>query len=419
MKILLIGTSDRRGGAAIASFRLFLALKKQFNNAEMLVRDKFSTEEGVIGLNNTIFRKSFNISRFIIERILFIFYMKSKDFLFLFSPANIGQNIIKMQQVKEADIIHLHWTNQGFLSLKNLEQIFTSKKRIIWTLHDMWVFTGGCHHAGECDGYLNKCGKCPLIKGDSIKDLSFRIFKCKEKIFKEADITFVSPSEWLAEKARRSSLIGRFNILVIPNPLDIDIFKPGKKLVNRKLFSLPENKFIILTGSVNLKTKNKGFKYLIDALKVLSYRKPEIIKHMGLVLFGKSKRIKEPPIDVYPISYVKDEKNIVMLYQLADIFILPSLEENLPNMIMESLSCGTPVIAFKTGGIPELIEHKSNGYLAEKKNIGELCDGILWAYENKDINNIRRNCREKVVKNYSSKNIAKKYFSLYKSMKQD
>jgi glycosyltransferase involved in cell wall biosynthesis len=318
--------------------------------------------------------------------------------------------------IKESDILHLHWINQGFLSLKDLHKLLRTGKPVVWTIHDMWAFTGGCHYSGECENYISGCGECPFLRTHKWHDLSYRIFKKKEILYKDTQITFVAPSEWLAEKARQSALAGSFSTVVIPNPIDTEIFRPEDKSAIRKIKSLPEDKFLILAGSANLKEKRKGFKYLLNALDFLFSQKPNLVGKIGLVTFGKSDELTELPCEVFNLSYMKDEESVAMVYQLADVYVLPSLEDNLPSTVMESLSCGTPVVAFNTGGIPDMVEHRKNGYLTETGNVEGLSEGILWIFEHQDINGIRRICREKVMQNYTYEIIAKKYYSLYQSL---
>jgi len=416
MRILHIGTSDRRGGAAIASFRLFLALKKHYRNAEMLVRSKFSNEKEITGMNNSVLQRISIAVRFVIERIVCIIHFKSKELLFFFSPANTGYNIARLKKVREADILHLHWINQGFMSLKDLDKLFRRGKKIVWTMHDMWAFTGGCHYAGECENYIYECGKCPFLRTNNSRDLSYRILKKKEAMYKEAQIIFVSPSRWLAEKASRSHLLSRFDIRVIPNSLDCAVYKPGVKSDVRRSLLLPEDKFLILAGSANLREKRKGFSYLIEALKIMKQRNPEISRNFGLITFGKYSHVYNMPVSVYSQAYVKDDNTMAKIYQAADVFILPTLEDNFPNLVLESLACGTPVVAFKTGGITEMIDHKVTGYLAELKNIHDLVSGIKWMKSYPDIQELKQNCRKKVVENFSFEIIAEKYMKLYSDL---
>jgi len=417
MKILLIGTSDRKGGAAIASYRLFLSLKKRYKDIKMLVRDKLTSEEDIIGLNNTVSQKIFNSVRFIAERLMFFIYMKSKELLFFFSPANTGQNILNYKEVKEADIIHLHWINQAFISVNQLGKLFQSGKKVIWTMHDMWPFTGGCHYSGECTNYHNECGNCPFLRTNSHKDLSYKVFKKKEKIYKEAPrITFVSPSIWLAEKARKSSLLSKFDIHVIPNPIDTEVFKPGIKSDVRKSLRLPEDDFLLLAGSANIKEKRKGFTYLVEAMENMKERNPGIFKNIGLITFGKHSDVENLPVRVYPMAFLKNEKALVEIYQAADLFILPSLEDNLPNLVIESLACGTPVVAFNIGGMPEILDHKETGYLGKPKNVDDIIEGINWIRLHPDLDELKAKCRKKILDRYSPEIVLEKYLTLYKDL---
>lgn len=382
----------------------------------MLVRMKLSTEEGICGLTFKYFHKIQNLYFIFLERLLYALFMKSGEMLFFFSPANAGRNIYNKEIVKESDLLHFHWINQGFISLRHLNKLLASGKKIVWTLHDMWPFTGGCHYSGACNRYVTECGECPFLRTHNAHDLSYKVFRKKLKIYKNTNMTIVSPSNWLAEKARASYLMKRFPIVVIPNPIDTEIFKPENKFKVRKVKEFPSDKFLILAGSANLKDKRKGFHFLLEALKLLISRNPAIKGKIGLVTFGKYSGGFDLPCDFFPVSYLSDEKSVATLYQLSDVYVLPSVEDNLPGTVMESLSCGTPVVAFNIGGIPEMVDHEINGYLTDSGNIKGICEGIEWAFHHTDIMSIRENCRKKVIDNFTNEIISGKYYSLYDSL---
>jgi glycosyltransferase involved in cell wall biosynthesis len=220
----------------------------------------------------------------------------------------------------------------------------------------------------------------------------------------------------MAEKARKSSLIGNCRIEVIPNPHDTEIFKPAEKNNIRRELGLPNDKFLILFGAANVTDKRKGFVYLMQALEEIIKTRPEISQSFGLITFGKSGVIENFPVMLFPQAYLKDDQSVAMLYQAADMFITPTIEDNLPTTVMESLGCGTPVVAFNTGGIPDMIEHKVNGYLAEQKNIQDLISGILWVETHPEIDKIKANCRRKALENFALNVVAEKHLNLYRSL---
>jgi glycosyltransferase involved in cell wall biosynthesis len=416
MRITIVNTSDSRGGAAIAALRLFKSLYKILPQTRMLVREKLTETPGIVGLSDTGFKRFKSQLQFLFERLSFIPRAKSKDFWFAFSPANIGQSITDIPEIKDADIIHLHWIHMGFLSINDIQNLVKTGKPIVWSLHDMWVFTGGCHYAGSCTNFMKSCGNCALLAMPSNRDFSYRIHKKKLRHFDSANINFIAVSNWMAENARKSSLIGRSRITVLPNPIDTEIYKPANKIAIREKLGLPKDRFLILSGAANLKDKRKGFAYLVDALSQIARNRPGISDKYGLISFGKSSEVELNSIPVFAQSYLKDDKDIAKLYQAADVFVLPTMEDNLPSTVMEALACGTPVVAFNTGGIPDMVEHKKNGYLAELRNVDDLISGIEWIENHSEIEQIRNNARQKVLMNFSMDVVTEKYVSFYKDL---
>jgi glycosyltransferase involved in cell wall biosynthesis len=330
--------------------------------------------------------------------------------------ANTGRDLADEPIVQNADLLHLHWLYQGFLSLKGMDKLFRKGIPVIWTLHDMWPFTGGCHYPGNCNHFKNSCGNCPFLRNPAVNDLSNRLNNKKHTLFKNyPEIIFVSCSEWLARSARASGILKKHRIEVIPNTIDINAFSPGNKQSAREKLGIEQNKFIILFGAANINDKRKGFSYLSGALACLKSEFPSDAADIELMVFGKSGNQLPEGYHVYNQNIVSSESALAKIYRAADVFVLPSLEDNLPNIIMESLACGTPVVAFNSGGIPEMIDHLQNGYLAEFKNTDDLVKGILWIknHQGEDLSNSSRN---KVLNNYHPEIISAAYSKLYLSL---
>jgi len=366
MKIVLVNKSDNTGGAAVACRRLQKALLQNDIDAKLLVQEKNDKDNMVVATGTGFWHKKKKFLLFVLERLYFLFYEASKEIRFAFSPAIAGENIHKNPLIKDADIIHLHWFNQGFLSLKNLKKIIALDKPIVWTLHDMWAFTGGCHYSGDCTNYMNNCGNCTFLKTPLGKDLSYKILKKKKAILKNTNITFVTCSNWLKEKAKESLLLKDLKIVSIPNPIDTEQFYPKHKREIRQKLHLPTGKKLILFAAANISDKRKGLSYLLEVLELIEKdnSKPADFE---ILTFGKfdDSVFNNLSVKVHNLGVLSQVEKIAGAYSAADLFVLPSLEDNLPNTIMESLACGTPVLAFKTGGIPEMIEHKKTGYLAD------------------------------------------------------
>lgn len=416
MRVLIVNTSERNGGAAIAASRLTEALKNNGIKAMMLVRDKTTDQISVVEL-----KKSWKLKwNFLYER--FTIWRKNhfnKDNLFAVDIANRGTNITTLPEFKKADVIHLHWINQGMLSLKTIRKILNSGKPVVWTMHDMWPFTGICHYAGPCNQYESECGNCPLINhGQSTKDLSYKVFRKKLQLLSKAHITFVGCSHWLTNLARKSRLLIGQSVTSIPNAININVFYPRDKKEMRNRYNLPLNKKLILFGSAKITDPRKGVKYLIDACNKLAEEHPEMKENTGIVVFGlQSESIaSQLPFPVYVLSYIRNESDLVSMYSAVDLFVTPSLQDNLPNTIMEAMACGIPCVGFNVGGIPEMIDHTVNGYVADYKNSDDLAEGIMWVLSNPDYQQLSSSAVKKVEGSYSEGIVAMQYIQIYNNV---
>jgi glycosyltransferase involved in cell wall biosynthesis len=417
MKVVHVVNLDTLGGAAKAVFSLNKALMNIGVDSKILVQQKFSSEESVLSVSNTFLNKIRTYSRIFFDTIQMKILSRSKKGRFSFG--SIGIDISKNKFIKDADVIHLHWINQGYLSLRSLSHLADLNKPVVWTLHDMWSFTGGCHYSLGCLNYLNTCGNCPYLFFAYESDFSNSIFLSKRKIYEELKITFASCSYWLAGLAREAPLLIEKRIIPIHNTLDINIYKPLDQFEIRKKNNLPADKFLILFISLNINDERKGFSYLKNSLIHLLNQHPLLSSQTEILTVGKSSPefFLEIPLKVNQIGRLKDDKQIAEYYNAADLFLAPSLEDNLPNTVLESLSCGTPVVAFSIGGIPEMIEHLKNGYLAEEKSIEDFSNGIYWVFQNKNrIPEIRQNARKKVLTQFNPDYIAGCYFDVYKTI---
>jgi putative glycosyltransferase len=393
-------------------------LRKEGIDVSMIVRDKATDDPAVIKIRSS---KWMNKIRFMYERLgIFIHNGFNRENLFAVSQANTGVDISRYSEVKWADVIHIHWINQGFLSLKDVQRLVAIGKPIVWTMHDMWPCTGICHHARDCVSFMSQCGGCFFLQSKKKRDLSTVVFRKKQQwIFCEENITMVGCSQWLARKAKTSALTKRLRVIPIPNPIDIQQFKPySDKESCRRRLGLPEHKQLILFGAANVTDKRKGIYYLIDAINRLLAVDPCLAEKMGIVAFGEAKAefVNLVKIPVYPLGYVSDVSQIVALYNVVDVFVTSSLEENLPNTIMEAMACGVPCVGFCIGGIPEMIDHKKNGYVASYKDTDDLAAGIDWVLNKVDRDELSRNARRKVEKNYSEAVVAKQYIQLYQRL---
>ena len=419
MKILLVSTSDRKGGAAIACYRIFKALKKNGADVSMLVRDKISDDKDIYTINTNIFWKVLNFTAFCIERLLILFHLKfRRENLFQVSLDNLGAaNLLRHPLVKEAGVINFHWTSQGMLSLRQLEKLLKKNRRIVFTMHDMHSFTGICHYAKECKNYMTGCGNCVFLgKKTKENDLSKRRFFRKTRIEHRERLVFVGCSNWLAETAQKSTLLKDNRIFSVPNPINTEIFRPLDKESAKKKFNLTK-KYVILFGAAKFSDERKGFSYLVEALKIIYDENPEVGKEIQLLVFGEGDLniIRTLPFDCKTAGYLESEKDLARLYNAADVFVTPSLEDNLPNTVMEALSCGVPCAAFDTGGLSQLIDDGINGCLAELKNSKDLAAGIIKILTDSNYAALSHNARSKVENCFSEAVVAMKYNGVYRT----
>jgi glycosyltransferase involved in cell wall biosynthesis len=282
----------------------------------------------------------------------------------------------------------------------------------------MWAFTGGCHYALDCEGYRLECGECPYLKRPGPADLSHRIWKKKEKILKNSSITVVTPSEWLNECVTSSSLLGHCEVHTIYNPIDQTRFRPVEKSTACRNLGLDPDKKYILFGAATIHNMLKGFDHFVEAIRMLS---GEMVadgngdQDVEILLFGKSKGDMASyfPLKVHSIAQTESSGTIVDIYSAAHLFVIPSLQDNLPNTIVESMLCGTPVVGFRSGGIPEMIDHKQNGYLAEYKSTEDLAVGINWILTSGDYQQLSAEARSTAVKRFSRERSTEQYVKLY------
>ena len=413
MRVLLINTSERIGGAAIAASRLMESLKNHGIKAKLLVRDKQTDQISVVSLDHN-WRM---VWKFVWERIVIWSANRfNKKNIFAVDIANTGTDITSLPEFQQADVIHLHWINQGMLSLRNIEKILASGKPVVWTMHDMWPCTGICHHARECTHYQHECHNCPFIHGGrSKRDLSYRIFRKKQNLYRNRHINFVTCSRWLEERARTSALFCGHAVTCIPNPINTNLFKPRNRQEARSRCLLPQDKKLMLFGSVKITDKRKGIDYLIESCRLLADKHPELREQLGVVVFGNQSQQLENllPFKVYPLNFVSNEHQLVNIYNAVDIFVTPSLEENLPNTIMEAMACGIPCVGFNVGGIPEMIDHLHNGYVAQYKSSEDFANGIYWTLTEPDYPSLSEQACRKAISHYSENVVAKKYIDLY------
>lgn len=397
MKIVHINLSNLGGGAAIAAMRHSEALQLAGYDSLLISMKGETLEKSVVLGQGRLLRYASAIVFHIIRRIKLPGISWS---LLLF-----GKAVHKHKDVREADVIVLHYIND-FLNYRTLRKVLSSGKRVIWFMHDMWPMTGGCHYSLDCNGYTKECANCSQLT--HCKWMAKWQLKAKKNVLSKKMIYAVSPSQWLANCLHQSSLFRNYPIFVCPNVINTEVFRPVDKRNSKKQLNLDENKKYILFGAATMQSLYKGMTYVYETLVKLP------LEYEFLVL-GKINK-EELPISIqnrtHIMGYVDNDEQKRIIYSAADMFLITSIAENYPNMVIESMACGTPVVGFKTGGIVEQIEDRITGCLAPIGDVDALLLGIKWIERNNSDGVISARAREFVVNNCSYEKIEDLYAPL-------
>lgn len=415
MRVLLLNTSEQTGGAAIAAHRLLTALNKNGVKATMLVRDATGRDRNVRQLTPSPGLRA----KFVMERAaIWATNGFSRKHLFEIDPATHGTDVTAYDCFHDADVIHLHWVNQGFLSMKDLTKIFRSGKPVVWTLHDMWPLTGICHYARECDRWLSSCGRCPLLARPGDNDLSHRTFLKKRQLFGLGRAHVVACSDWLADLARRAPALQGTPVSSIPNPIDTDFFSPSSRETARRRLGLPVEKRLLLFSAFQAADPLKGVDYLVEAVARLVAARPDLRQRLGIIIAGHgSEAFRDRfAVPAWPQGYVEGREAMRLLFRAADVLAMPSMADNLPNTIVEAMSCGVPCVGFRIGGLPQLITHGADGYLARYRDADDLAEGIRTTLFQPGLDTLRRAAREKALHTYSETAVAGRYAAIYQRL---
>ena len=418
LRVLTVNVSDSSGGAARAAYRIHKATIEAGIDGRFLVKNKALNDPNVLSVQSFDSFGSFKAPfRWIQHKI------KNKQQQARWRPYPNRQDVFMSDlrgsslhgalQKIEYDILHLHWINLRFIDIEDLAKV---TKPIVWTLHDCWPFTGVCHYFYDCTRYKQSCGCCPHLASNNEKDLSHKVWQKKMEIFSKLNIHVVCPSNWLAQTARESSIFKKFPVLVIPNPLDTDFFTPGSKVDACKVLCISPEKRYILYGAMNaVKDRRKGFAELKSCLQY--YENQFDTKDIEVLIFGSTEKAQLGlnHIRTTDLGLLNDQQ-LRAAYRASDVMVTPSLSENLSNIIMESLSCGTPVVSFDIGGNSDLIEHKRNGYLAKSIDTEELAQGINYCLTNNTDSTLSDAARTKVLKCFNTDVVGRLYTELYKQM---
>jgi len=409
MKVLHVSYSDLNGGAARAVYRLHSGLIGAGVDSKILVVDKRSLDSNVLA-PNSIIKKIMGVIRRYLDRAILYFYPSARSVPFSTSLVPFSK-LVKKINAQNADVVHLHWMASGMLTFNQLKKI---NKPIVWTLHDMWVFTGGCHYTSSCSNYISGCGQCPLLDSTKKSDLTSFINKNRKNGIELIDnITFIAVSDWLNDTAQKSTILKKQKVITLPNPIDTFKFSPINKDNAKEILGINKNKKVILFGAISAtKDPRKGYDKLIEALEKMSPDKYE------LVVFGgaKNKAITNMGFKSHFFEFLHDDLSLKVLYNAADVTVVPSIQEAFGQTATESMACGTPVVAFDETGVSDIIDHKENGYLASDFSAVELSKGISWVLENEAYNAMCERAVKKVTLEFSMPAVTKRYKNLYSSI---
>ena len=390
----LINKSDLQGGAALATYRIHQALRHANIESRILV-DRSTSDDWTVTSPRSKIHKGWAIA-------------KSSLTGKLIKPLFSTRNPRRIQKL-DPDIVHLHWVAGEMLSIADIGRIH---KPVVWTLHDMWAFCGAEHYTTDMRwraGYRRD----NRPSHESGLDLNRWTWERKRRHWQKP-MHIVAPSRWLADCVRESALMRDWPVTVIPNAIDTDRWQPLDQGLARTLLGVPTDVPLLLFGAMGGgRDPRKGFDLLLEAL---SYLRGEV-KDLHLVIFGQMEP-KDPPDLGFPIHYtghLHDDLSLRTLYSAADVMVLPSRQDNLPNTGVEAQTCGTPVVAFNTGGLPDIVEHRHTGYLARAFEPEDLAQGIRWVIEKGDEAGLRDNARARAVERFAYPTVAEQYQRVYAS----
>jgi glycosyltransferase involved in cell wall biosynthesis len=414
LRILHLNTYDVTGGAALATYKLHRGLCKLGYDSSMLVAHRKSTDPTVSAFAPKRDLPSRLSRRLRHESIKFAFsrYKQTR-------PAGLegftddrslyGSQLLR--QLPECDIINLHWV-AGFLDYSHFFEGVPQHIPIFWRLSDMNAFTGGCHFDVGCGKHESGCGACPQLGSASEEDLSRDIWKRKERVFRAVRherLHVVALNQWMAESVRRSPLLGRFGVTVIPNGVETDVFAPRDKHFARDVLGIPQDANVLLFAADSVTNRRKGFHVLTEALNTL----PDS-SNIALVSVGAGNVKLGHGIPHIHVGHVEDRQRLSLVYSAADVYVVPSLQDNQPNTVLESMACGTPVVGFDVGGIPDMVRPGITGLLAPVGDARGLRAAILQIFEHRETRaSFGAACRRVVMEEYTMDRQVRQYAELY------
>ena len=417
LKVLHLAASDVSGGAARAAFRLHQGLRQLGQESSMLVDYRYSDDPNVLALErsrNLKERLRRRTRREAIRRSLQK-YAPSRPAggnYFSDDRSDVGWDLLR--QLPDCEIVNLHWV-AGLVDYGSLFKDLPGRKPLVWTVHDTNPFTGGCHYYGPCRRFKDRCGACPELGSSADSDLSRAVWQRKKAAFSHVPagrLHVITPSRWMAGQAGESSLLGHFPISVIPYGLDTEVFCPRDRTMARDVMGIPRDGRVLLFAADSIEDHRKGYKLLGEALAPIPAD-----AGIHLTSVGRNTPALNLRLPYQNLGFFTNDRILSLAYNAADIYVTPTLDDNLPNTVMEAMACGTPVVAFETGGVPEMVRNGVTGFVVPAGNTGALREAILRVLNDDGLRSeLSRNCRRIAQEEYGLKLQARRYLSLYESI---
>lgn len=404
LKIVHLLTTSS-GGAYQAAKRLDKALREIGIDSNILVLKNLSNEKNVeeYFLNNYWLGKAIRKVSYLICKKFF-----SNNKGYDFSKDIFGAKLLKDPLIVNADIVHIHWIS-NFITNKEIYRLHIHGKKICWTLHDMWPFTGGCFYDKNCQGYIKSCQNCKIYNDMIRKKAVEKNFRNRRFIMMSASVYMIGCSKWITFEAKKSNILPNEKIINIPNIIDTREFRPVENIQIKEKYGIKNNMITILVGAMNPKDDRKGYKFIKEIINKIDSNKYQ------LIVFGDCKEFIPENNYICRLGRIEDIKELNLIYNIADVFLAPSVQENLANTVLEAMAAGVPVVAFNIGGMSDMILHLQNGYLAKKESVDDLYKGIKYC-TGKHSEELRISARKYVCEKFESEKIVRMHLELYERM---
>lgn len=409
--ILHLSTTDHEGGAAKAAVRLHRALLADGENSRLLVQNTQDSAPATEGPRGGFQKIMARLVPYLDRLAPAIAGQKPAT---MFHAAWLPDGLARRVRAEAPSLVHSHWTAQGFLRIETLGRL---GRPVVLTLHDMWGLTGGCHVAGACRRFETGCGRCPMLAGRHW-DLSHRVVRRKLRSWPLSRMAVIAPSRWMAEEAGKSMALRDADLRVIPNALDLSLFRPIDPRVCRQVLGLDPRADLLVFGAIRaLGDPNKGFALLKESLDFLwaGLSAPRR-RRLRLAIFGAWPTGKEPPFP-FPVDWlgpVRDDRALALAYGAASVVIVPSRVESFGQVASEALACGTPVACFDTTGLKDVVSHRQCGWRAQAFDPRDLARGIAWCLERSVA--LGRRGRLRAEERFDSRKVARRHMEVYREL---